>query len=292
MKLEDKKPIIGFIGLGVMGNKMAFHILKQGYKLYVNTRTKSKAKQIIAKGAVWEDKISKLSQKCDVIISIVGFPLDVKNIYLKKNSILNHAKKGTIVIDMTTSTPDLAIKIYKVAKKVGIQSLDAPVSGGDLGAKNASLSIMVGGDKKAFNKAMPILKLMGNNIVYQGKAGSGQHTKAANQIAIAAGLIAVCESLSYAKKAKLDPTTVLKSIGKGAARSWSLDNLGPKMLDKDMRPGFYIKHFIKDMKIASLSSASLKLNTPGLKLALSLYKKMAKMGYENKGTQALFELFD
>ncbi len=292
MSVAPGKTSVGFIGLGVMGQSMAGHILNAGYELHVHTRTKQKAETIISKGAVWEDTVSSLSQKCDVIITIVGFPADVESVYLDKSGILNHAKKGMAVIDMTTSSPDLAVKIYEKAKLSGIEFLDAPVSGGDLGARNATLSIMVGGEKKSFDRVLPIFEVMGENIVFQGKPGSGQHTKMANQIAIAAGMVAVCESLDYAKKAGLDPQTVLKSIGPGAAGSWSLNNLGPRMIAGDLEPGFYIKHFIKDMKIAVSSSEQLGLKTPGLDLALSLYKKMADMGFENKGTQALIKLFE
>ncbi|MBU1340057.1 MAG: NAD(P)-dependent oxidoreductase [Proteobacteria bacterium] len=292
MNIEPVKTIVGFIGLGVMGQSMAGHILSAGYKLHVYTRTKEKAKHIISKGAVWEDSVSDLSSKCDVIITIVGFPTDVEEVYLGENGILNHAKKGAVVIDMTTSSPDLAIKIYEEAKLSGVESLDAPVSGGDLGAQNATLSIMVGGDKKIFDNVLPIFEVMGKNIVLQGKPGSGQHTKMANQIAIAAGVVAVCESLAYARKAGLDPETVLKSIGAGAAGSWTLNNLGPRMIAGNFDPGFYIKHFIKDMTIASTSSRRLGLETPGLDLTLSLYKKMVEMGCEDNGTQALFKLFE
>ena len=289
--MEPGKTSVGFIGLGVMGQSMATHILNAGYKLHVYTRTKHKAENIISKGAVWEDTVSKLSTKCDVIITIVGFPADVEEVYLGDNGILNHAKKESFVIDMTTSSPDLAIKIYKQAKEKGIKSLDAPVSGGDLGAKNATLSIMVGGDKNSFDKVFPLFEVMGKNIVLQGKAGSGQHTKMANQIAIATGMVAVCEALAYAKKAGLDPEAVLKCIGPGAAGSWSLNNLGPRMLAGNFEPGFYIRHFLKDMKIAVASSDDLGLKTPGLDLAFSLYKKMEEKGLENKGTQALYKLY-
>jgi 3-hydroxyisobutyrate dehydrogenase len=289
--MEPGKTSVGFIGLGVMGQSMATHILNAGYKLHVYTRTKHKAENIISKGAVWEDTVSKLSAKCDVIITIVGFPADVEEVYLGDNGILNHAKKESFVIDMTTSSPDLAIKIYKQAKEKGIKSLDAPVSGGDLGAKNATLSIMVGGDKNSFDKVLPLFEVMGKNIVLQGKAGSGQHTKMANQIAIASGMVAVCEALAYAKKAGLDPEAVLKCIGPGAAGSWSLNNLGPRMLAGNFEPGFYIRHFLKDMKIAVASSDDLGLKTPGLDLAFSLYKKMEEKGLENKGTQALYKLY-
>jgi 3-hydroxyisobutyrate dehydrogenase len=290
--IEPGKTSVGFIGLGVMGQSMAGHILDAGYELHVYTRTKHKAETLIAKGAAWEETVEALSGKCDVIITIVGFPADVEQVYLDETGILNYAKKGTIVIDMTTSRPDLAAKIFDRAAEAGIEALDAPVSGGDLGAQNATLTIMVGGDKKAFDAVFPLFEVMGKNIILQGKAGSGQHTKMANQIAIAAGMVGICESLAYAKKSGLDPETVLKSIGQGAAGSWSLNNLGPRMIAGNVEPGFYIKHFIKDMKIAVESSNLLGLETPGLDLTLSLYERMVKMGYENNGTQSLFKLFE
>ncbi len=291
MKINSEQTIVGFIGLGVMGKNMAGHILNAGYKLHVYTRTKEKALDLIAKGAEWEDNVKSLCSKCNVIITIVGYPQDVKEVYLGENGILNHAGNGTIVIDMTTSSPELAAKIFEQAKLSGIDSLDAPVSGGDLGAQNATLSIMVGGDKEIFDNALPVFEVIGKNIILQGKAGSGQHTKMANQIAIAAGMIGVCESLAYAKKSGLDQETVLKSIGQGAAGSWSLSNLGPRMIAQNYDPGFYIKHFVKDMKIASKSSEQIGLTSPGLDLALSLYEKMIEQGFENDGTQALYKLF-
>ncbi|MFH2090895.1 MAG: NAD(P)-dependent oxidoreductase [Pseudomonadota bacterium] len=292
MSVAPEKTIVGFIGLGVMGKSMAGHILSAGYPLHVYTRTRASADGLVDKGAVWEDRVSDLSAKCNVIITIVGFPKDVEEVYLGDGGILNHAGPKSFVVDMTTSSPDLAIKLYETAKEKGIQSLDAPVSGGDLGAKNAALSIMVGGDKDSFDTIKPLFEVMGKNIVYQGKAGSGQHTKMANQIAIASGMLAVCEALGYAKKAGLDPETVLQSIGQGAAGSWSLNNLGPRIIKGDMEPGFFVKHFIKDMTIASNSSVDLKMKTPGLDLALSLYKQLVDMGLENKGTQALSKLFE
>ena len=292
MHIEPGKTSVGFIGLGVMGHSMAGHILTAGYDLHVYNRTKKKADDLVSRGAVWADTVADLSQKCDVIITIVGFPPDVEQVSLAENGILNHARKGTIVIDMTTSRPDLAVKIYEKARGKGLESLDAPVSGGDLGAQNATLSIMVGGDEKIFKTLAPLFEVMGKNIVHQGRPGSGQHTKMANQIAIAAGMIGVCEALAYAKKAGLDPHTVLNSIGQGAAGSWSLNNLGPRIIDENVDPGFYIKHFIKDMKIASSTSERLGQKTPGLDLALSLYEKLAAMGYEDKGTQTLFKLFE
>ncbi|MBA3009172.1 MAG: NAD(P)-dependent oxidoreductase [Desulfobacula sp.] len=292
MEIAKKKTIIGFIGLGVMGHSMAGHLLEAGFALHVYNRTASKADDLVKKGAVLEARVADLAQKSDVIISIVGFPGDVEQVYLGSLGVLENAKPGSIAIDMTTSDPALAIDLYDKGRQKKIHVLDAPVSGGDLGAKNASLSIMVGGDKKIFDKALPVLEIMGKNIVYQGGAGAGQHTKMANQIAIAAGMVAMCEALAYASRAGLDPETVLGSIGQGAAGSWSLNNLGPRIIQKNDKPGFFIKHFIKDMKIAAASSKRLGLETPGLDLALSLYRKMAEKGLENDGTQALYKLFE
>jgi len=292
MSIKPEKTKVGFIGLGVMGKSMAGHILKAGYTLHVYTRTKNSSDDLITQGGIWEDSIKELSRQCDVIITMVGFPSDVEEVYLSENGILANAEKGSLIVDMTTSSPDLALKIYEKAKSSGIEALDAPVSGGDIGARNATLTIMVGGDSKSFDRALPLFESMGNNVVLQGGPGAGQHTKMANQMAMAAGLISVCESLSYAKKAGLDPEKVLKSIGTGSAGSWSLNNLGPRIIAGNMDPGFYVKHFIKDMKIAADSSRNLELETPGLDLALSLYKKLAEMGHENKGTQALWKLFE
>ena len=289
--MKPQETIVGFIGLGVMGQSMAGHILSAGYKLHVYTRTRQSAQDIIEKGAVWEDSVADLSGKCDVIITIVGFPKDVEEVYFKEGGIIHNAPKGTVVIDMTTSSPDLAKKIFDLGAQKDVYALDAPVSGGDIGAKNATLSIMVGGKEEAFERVLPLFEVMGKNIVYQGGAGCGQHTKMVNQMAIAAGMVGVCEAIAYAKKSGLDPETVLKSIGSGAAGSWSLNNLGPRMIAGNFDPGFYIKHFIKDMTIARASSQDMDLFTPGLELTLSLYRKMAENGFETDGTQALFRLF-
>ncbi len=291
MGVEPDAIVVGFVGIGVMGQSMARHVLSAGYRLHLFTRTKDSAKTLCAQGAIWEESLANLAKISDVIISMVGLPDDVQQIYFDDDGILNHAKKGATIIDMTTSRPDLAIRIYDAAKQKEMNALDAPVSGGDLGAKNASLSIMVGGDKDIFDAVLPILKLMGKNIVFQGESGSGQSTKMANQIAIASGMVGVCEAIAYAKKAGLDPETVLKSIGQGAAGSWSLNHLGPKMIAGDFDPGFYIKHFVKDMNIAAAASSQMGQRTPGLDLALSLYGKMIKGGDGNLGTQALFKLF-
>ncbi len=289
--VSPKNTITGFIGTGVMGKSMAGHILKAGYDMHVFTRTKSKANELCDKGAIWEESIADLSSKCDVIITMVGYPQDVREIYFGKNGILENAKPGTIAIDMTSSSPMLAEKIYETGKKVSVKTLDAPVSGGDTGAKNATLSIMAGGDEKTFDIVYRLFEVMGTNIVFQGGPGSGQHTKIANQMAIAAGMVAVCEALAYVKRAGLDHKTVLKSIGKGAAGSWTLNNLGPRMTEGDFEPGFYVKHFMKDMNIALESSENLGLETPGLALTRKLYQKLVDMGYENKGTQVLYKLF-
>ena len=286
------KQKVGFIGLGVMGQSMAGHILRDGYPLSVYTRTKEKAQDLINLGAVWIDSISELAKECDIIITMIGYPKDVEEVYLGEEGILASANPGTYVIDMTTSQPSLAKKIYEQAKRKEIHSLDAPVSGGDIGAREARLAIMVGGEKHAFDTCLPLFEKMGQNIVYQGEAGSGQHTKMCNQIAIASGMIGVCEAISYAKKSGLEPANVLKSITTGAAGSWSLSNLAPRMLAEDFEPGFFIKHFIKDMGIAIDESNAMDLYTPGLELAHKLYEQLAEVGYEDKGTQALVKLWD
>lgn len=288
--MADKN--IGFIGLGVMGQSMAGHLLAAGYNVCVYNRTKQKAGVLVEKGAVWCDGVADLAAVSDIIISIVGYPKDVEDIFMGPSGILENAPAGALAIDMTTSDPALAEKLWQRGQQKKIGVLDAPVSGGDIGARNGALSIMVGGEADDFQRALPIFKIMGANIVHQGRAGSGQHTKMANQIAIAAGMIAVCESLSYARQAGLDPETVLKSIGKGAAASWSLNNLGPKMIQGDDAPGFFIRHFVKDMGIARSAAKNMEMKTPGLDMAYALYKKMEDQGAGLKGTQALFHLFE
>lgn len=287
----NKNKVIGFIGIGVMGKSMARNLIEAGYTVHIFTRTKSSALELLQEGAIWEDSIRDLAKKSDVIITIVSYPTDVAEVYLGENGIINNAKEGNIIIDMTTSNPSLAIEINEKALKKGIKALDAPVSGGDIGAKCGSLSIMVGGDENAFNESKPLFELMGKNIIYQGKAGSGQHTKMCNQIAIASNMIGVCESLTYAKKAGLDEKTVLKSISSGAAGSWSLSNLAPRIIKEDFSPGFFVKHFVKDMTIALTEAENMGLLTPGLKLSLKLYKDLMIEGYENNGTQVLYKAF-
>lgn len=288
----NSEKVIGFIGIGVMGKSMANNILNAGYKVVVYTRTKAKADELITNGALWCDSVKELAQKADVVISMVGYPQDVAEIYLGKDGVIQNLKAQRMIIDMTTSSPKLANEIYEEAKKYHIEALDAPVSGGDIGAKNATLAIMVGGDKQTYEKALSLLKIMGKTICYFGKAGSGQYAKMSNQIAIASNMMGVCEAIAYAKKSGLNPDDVLKVISTGAAGSWSLSNLAPRMIQEDFAPGFFIKHFIKDMKIAIDSAEAMGLDLPGLKLAKSLYEKLAKEGYENNGTQALLKYYD
>lgn len=286
-----KRSKIGFIGIGVMGRSMAGHLLAAGYPLAVYTRTKEKAAGLLEKGAVWADSPKELAEQSDVVITMVGYPSDVENIYLSESGLIPNGKPGMIVIDMTTSKPALAEKIYIEAKKKGIKALDAPVSGGDIGAKEARLAIMAGGASADFEEVKELLSVMGTNIVYQGAAGAGQHTKMCNQIAIASNMIGVAEAVIYAKKAGLDPDKVLESISTGAAGSWSLSNLAPRMIKGDFEPGFYIKHFIKDMGIALEEAGRIGMEAPGLELAKSLYEKLAEDGEENSGTQAIYKLW-
>jgi 3-hydroxyisobutyrate dehydrogenase len=289
--VDPKVTKVGFIGTGVMGNPMATHILNAGYELYVYNRTESRAQSLVDSGATFCETPGAVAAECDVIFAIVGFPPDVESVFLGEQGIVAAAKAGSIIVDMTTSKPELAVEIAKVAAVKDVHSLDAPVSGGDIGAQKGVLSIMVGGEEAAFEAVLPLFKLMGANIVYQGPAGSGQHTKMANQIAIASTMIGMCESLAYAKAAGLDLETVLSSISKGAAGSWSLTNLAPKVLDGDYAPGFYVKHFIKDMGIALESSESMGVATPGLTIAKTLYDAIAAAGNGDCGTQALFKAY-
>jgi 3-hydroxyisobutyrate dehydrogenase len=281
---------IGFIGTGVMGNSMAEHLLAAGYELTVYTRTKEKAAALIQKGALWAASPAELATDVDVVISMVGYPKDVEEIYLGERGVLK-TKKGGYIVDMTTSSPALAKKIFAAAEKIGVCSLDAPVSGGDVGAKNATLAIMVGGEREAFTALLPMFEKMGKVIRHFGTAGSGQYTKMSNQIAIASNMMGVCEAIAYAKKCGLDAQAVLETISTGAAASFSLSNLAPRMLRGDDAPGFYIKHFIKDMRIALESADEMHLELPGLRLAKRLYDELAKHGMENCGTQALIRWY-
>ncbi|WP_168122695.1 NAD(P)-dependent oxidoreductase [Paenibacillus sp. HB172176] len=288
--LAGKK--IGFIGLGVMGRSMARHLGENGAELHIYTRTKSKAEDLIEAGMQWHGSAGDLAPICDIIITIVGYPKDVEEIYLGEKGLILSAKPGTTFIDMTTSSPELAKRIYKAAEGNGCFALDAPVSGGDIGAQRAALSIMVGGDETVFEAVLPVLQCMGGGIVLQGGAGAGQHTKMANQIAIASNMVGVCEALIYAKNAGLELESVLQSIGSGAAGSWSLSNLAPRIIGGDFEPGFYVKHFIKDMGIALDSAKEMGLDLPGLALANGLYERIAEAGLGDKGTHALYKAWD
>ena len=260
-----------------MGRSMALHILEAGYPLIVYNRTREKAAELIEKGAQWADSPGEAASKAAVVISMVGYPKDVEEIYLAPGGIVERARPGTLLIDMTTSSPTLAQRIAERAGAAGMASLDAPVSGGDTGARNAALSIMAGGEEDAFKKALPVFQCMGKNIVLQGGPGAGQHCKMSNQIAIAAAMLAVSEALVYGLKAGLNPLTMLKSIEPGAAGSWSLSNLAPRMLRGDFKPGFFVKHFIKDMGIALDSAGEMSLKLPGLEMSRRFYTILAAM---------------
>lgn len=282
---------IGFIGLGVMGVSMAAHLLAAGHSLTVFNRTREKGADLMTRGAKWADTPAAVAAASDILISMVGYPHDVEKIYFGDGGILSAMKAGGYVVDMTTSSPKLARRLYEAAKERGIAALDAPVSGGDIGARNASLVVMVGGDRTAFDAVKPLFALLGRTIRYFGPAGSGQYAKMANQIAIASNMMGVCEAVAYAKRAGLDPAEVVETISGGAAGSWSLSNLAPRMLRGDYAPGFFIKHFIKDMGIALSSAEEMHLDLPGLKLAKRLYDELSARGMEDNGTQALIQWY-
>lgn len=274
-----------------MGRSMAAHLLNGGHTLHVFNRTKAKAQALLDAGAQWHATAGAAAMAADFVITIVGFPTDVEETYFGAGGILAHARKGSVLIDMTTSSPMLAERIALAATERGLSSLDAPVSGGDIGAKEGRLVIMAGGDAAAFERAKPLFELMGKNIVRQGGPGAGQHCKMANQISIASIMMSWCEALTYAQKAGLDPRRVIESIGGGAAASWSLNHLAPRALNGDFAPGFYVKHFIKDMRIALESAGTMKLKLPGLELAKKLFDEVARRGWEDRGTQILLQWY-
>jgi 3-hydroxyisobutyrate dehydrogenase len=278
---------IGFIGAGVMGAPMAGHLMDAGYELTIYTRTKAKAEPLLARGATWANAPAEAAEGEDVVISIVGFPADVEETHLGERGTLAAEDLPGVIVDMTTSEPSLAIRIAEVAKARGVGAVDAPVSGGDVGARNATLSIMVGGEEEDVRRIRPVLDVLGRQVVHQGGPGAGQHTKMVNQILIATNMIGVCEGLIYASRAGLDPTTVIESVGSGAAGSWSISNLGPRMIRRDFDPGFFVEHFIKDLQIALDESARMGLAVPGLALARQLYEELRAQGHGRSGTQAL-----
>jgi 3-hydroxyisobutyrate dehydrogenase len=286
-KAEPGKTRIGWIGTGVMGRWMCQHAMTKGYSATVYNRSKDKAQPLLEQAAKWAATPKQVAESADVVFAIVGFPKDVREVFLGKEGALAGSKSGTILVDMTTSEPSLAAEIYQAAKAKGVAALDAPVSGGDVGAKNAALSIMVGGDAGAFEAVRPLFECMGKTIIHQGSAGTGQHTKMVNQILIASNMIALCEGLLYGYKAGLDLETVFKSVSVGAAGSKALEVLGPRMMARNFEPGFYVEHFIKDMGIALDEAKRMGLCMPGLALAHQLYIALQAQGYGRKGTHAL-----
>lgn len=284
--MKDKK--IGWIGTGIMGNPMARHLMNAGYSLNVYNRTKQKAEELMSMGATWFDTPSDIAANSDVIVTIIGFPKDVEECYFGEQGIFKKIRKRAILIDMTTTTPSLAVKISETAEKADAEFIDAPVSGGQVGAINATLSIMIGGKREVVDSVLPLLQVMGKNIVYQGRAGAGQHTKMCNQITIAGTMIGVCEGLIYGVKAGLDLNTMLESISKGAAACWTLDVLAPKVVKGDFAPGFSVDNFVKDLTIALQEAEAMKLSLPGLALVKQLYLSIQALGKGSSGTQVLY----
>ena len=280
-------PRIGWVGTGVMGASMCGHVLAAGYQVTVTSRTASKAQPLLEAGAVWADTPAEVAAASDISCAIVGYPRDVREVFLGPNGLLAGAGQGDAVVDMTTSEPSLAAEIAERAGEAGAAAVDAPVSGGDVGARNGTLSIMVGGAEEAVERVRPVLETMGSAVVHQGGPGAGQHTKAVNQILIATGMIGVSEALLYGKRAGLDLDRVMESVSGGAAGSWSLSNYGPRMLSGDFRPGFFVDHFVKDMGIARQEAAAMDLPVPGLALAHELYVSLQAQGLGQKGAHSL-----
>jgi 3-hydroxyisobutyrate dehydrogenase len=279
---------IGWIGTGVMGASMAGHVQKAGHELYVFNRTKSKAQGLLDRGASWCDSPAQVALNSEIVFTIVGLPADVEEVYLGEGGILAPEGSCQIVVDMTTSRPSLAQEIAARAAEKGVASLDAPVSGGDVGAREATLAIMVGGNKETFEKVFSLFQLMGKTIGHMGEAGAGQHTKMCNQILVAGNMIGACESLLYAAKLGLDQRAVIDIIGKGAASSWLINKLGPRMVEGHYDPGFFVEHFIKDMGIALAEAEAVDLSLPGLALVHQLYVAVKAQGHGRLGTQALY----
>jgi 3-hydroxyisobutyrate dehydrogenase len=278
---------IGWIGTGVMGKSMCGHLITAGFPTTVYSRTKEKAEALLAAGASWVATPADVAGRSDVIFTMVGFPQDVRDVYFSENGVLKGARPGALLVDMTTTEPTLAREIQARAVERGCDAVDAPVSGGDVGARNQSLSIMVGGDKGAVERVMPLFQILGKNIVHQGGPGAGQHTKMCNQIVIAGTMIGVCESLVYAYRAKLNPESMLQSIRSGAAGCWTLENLAPRVLKGNFDPGFIVEHFIKDMGIALSEAQRMRLAMPGLALVHQLYLALQAQGHGRRGTHAL-----
>lgn len=285
------KKKIGFVGTGVMGSSIVKHLLNEGYEVHIYNRTKTKALELIDLGAVWHETPADVTEHSEVVFSIVGYPSDVEEVYLGENGIFQTATSNHILVDMTTSTPTLAEKLYQHGKEKGIAVLDAPVSGGDLGAQKGTLTIMVGGDQETFDVIKPIFDVFSGKLNLQGAAGSGQHTKMANQIMIAGTMTGTTELLVYAKAAGLDLEKVIDTVGGGSAQNWSLSNYGPRILQSDYSPGFFVKHFVKDLKIALDEAQKMNIDLPSLTLAEKLYEQLEGKGHGNDGTQALIKLW-
>ena len=283
---------IGFIGIGVMGAPMAGHLLKAGYSVAVYARRKEAADALVSQGAEFCSSIAQCARGRDAVITMVGFPKDVEEVYFGEQGILQNASTGTILIDMTTTSPRLSLRIAQAAAKKGLCALDAPVSGGDVGARQATLSIMVGGDPAVYQACLPLFQAMGKQVVYEGPAGSGQHTKMANQIALGGAIAGVCEALAYGKRAGLDLPTMLQSISAGAAGSWQMSNMAPRLLASDFAPGFFIKHSIKDLDIALQEAEGFGLHMQVLEEVRKMYVALAQEGKENLGTQALYQYYE
>jgi len=286
-KITPESTRIGWIGTGVMGTSMCGHVMEAGFAATINSRTRSKAEPLLERGAAWADTPQKVAENSDVVFSIVGFPADVREVILGDDGALAGATAGSIIVDMTTSQPSLAREIHAAAQSKDVASVDAPVSGGDVGARKGTLSIMIGGDDEIVQALQPCWEAMGSTIVHQGPAGAGQDTKMVNQILIATNMIGVCEALLYGWRAGLDLNTVMQSVGSGAAGSWSLSNLGPRIIDNNFDPGFFVEHFIKDMGIALDECRRMGLSVPGLALGHQLYEVVKAQGYGRNGTHAL-----
>jgi 3-hydroxyisobutyrate dehydrogenase len=286
------KESIGWIGTGVMGSSMCSHLIRAGHEVSLHTRTKGKALSLLDMGARWCNSPGEVASGTDFIFSIVGYPEDVEEVYFSGNGLLDNARPGSVLVDMTTSRPSLACRIHGAAREKGCHSLDAPVSGGDVGAAQATLAIMVGGDDGVYKKTLPLLNILGKSVSLMGGPGSGQHTKMCNQIAIASGMVGVVESMLYARKAGLDPSSVIDITGAGAAGSWSLNNLGRRIVKNDFNPGFFIKHFIKDLGIALDEARRMCLALPGLALAHQFYAAASALDLEDLGTQGLYKVLE
>ena len=278
---------IGWIGTGVMGASMCGHLIEAGYTATVFSRTRSKAEPLLERGASWVESPREVAEQSDIVFSIVGFPSDVREVVLGPQGVLAGSQAGNVFVDMTTSEPSLAVEISQAAAERNVSSVDAPVSGGDVGARNGALSIMIGGDQQTVEALAPCWEAMGSTWVWQGGPGAGQHTKMVNQTLIASGMVGVCEGLLYGYRAGLDLDKVMQSVASGAAGSWSLSNLGPRVIAGNFDPGFYVEHFIKDMGIALAESRQMNLKLPGLELAEGLYQELAAQGHSRKGTHAL-----